>query len=1288
MRRGGFGALFALTVAVLVLGGPGGSSTATPAHRPAAVSEAAAKAQQAMAIRRGSPALERGFCNLQGSEYISCGDCDGFCPADDLKDLVRGFFVQSDRPEIVPENCPGKLPKVPKADMNAAASDADLKAHWDVPFELRRTVRFVIAMVPDPAHTHLSLQTDRILESIMQGAQGSGYLFSRAYLPWDPAKHPESDDYLTRLNESSWQTDREGLPGLLIFRKAQPNNICEAARPLFVFIVGERPTGGIDKRQFQSALRIMAAIRDENKDNVSKEPLRILGPNFSGSLYSLDYLLDHDPIDLDPPARERPVIIDSGGVSSFDTISWFMKSRNDAKRQVDFRTFVESNQYQLARFLAYAVCERHYQPNDVVLLAEDETAYGNFHPETPLNRAKSDFNDCRARLADVPTVFFPRDISHLRSAYQQQTQVASAADTGTKAPRTTLPLNMEDAGSDDDTVPTYSPGQTPLSEEATLLGIISSLHKQHAKFVIVVATNPLDEIFLSQYLTRVYPEVRIVTFDEDLLLSREVDDPRFTGILSVTTYPLFPETADAVAFPVGTLPGSAQHHDFASDASVGTYNAAVSLFAEKQTPSCVHSPNMAAPAAANPCNDLPANLLLAEYGWPALAGNGREDRQAQERLIPPLTLTVIGNDGFWPVAILDGDRYKHFGGAPGSFLHAIDSASQQAANSQMKLKPWEMLCSLFIVATIIYLFLRWKGSILTSTRIAANFAPVNNSYCNYGLFVADVTLVSILGLLMSPWFSSSFPIADLPLAATLFAALAALWIGSVWDLHRRRNDKLAGVSLAWSILFLLIVYLRLDHGPAASVNLFFYRFVHITSGVSPLAPFLVLALSGLWWAWHTLAGLVLSDDRGPKLPKETEFKLPEKAAVGSEATAQPPDGPAANSISMQELRFSALSQDGNRILLRVIHPGDPDYRVLLLPVLGLIMALFLIDYSHPVRGLEGRGYDWTYAFVFCFVLFVLLCDLFRIVVVWIELRRPLSTLNRLTLRRAFPRQEEIVGKPIWRLGSSAFDDFFPLLGRQLDSLRELKKFLEAGQPLHQAISTVEVAAKDLAENVGQYRQAQRKVSPAGPGRFISFFLSGEEPSGTTILEYLSVFQTQLASACAKAILYLDERWKLETQAHGALPEDAEPTKELQCVKEVLPDSTTIAEDFVCLFYFNFISSIFLRLRALLVSTAGLFVFLVLSFNCYPFQPKSVYHTVMVFVFVLIVALVGVVMGQMHRDPTISHITNTQPGELGWDFWFRMASFIALPLLTLLTSQFPEFGNFLFSWAQPALNNLK
>jgi hypothetical protein len=71
-----------------------------------------------------------------------------------------------------------------------------------------------------------------------------------------------------------------------------------------------------------------------------------------------------------------------------------------------------------------------------------------------------------------------------------------------------------------------------------------------------------------------------------------------------------------------------------------------------------------------------------------------------------------------------------------------------------------------------------------------------------------------------------------------------------------------------------------------------------------------------------------------------------------------------------------------------------------------------------------------------------------------------------------------------------------------------------------------------------------------------------------------------------------------------------------------------------------------------------------------------------------VAVVGIVFAQMHRDTTLSHITDTEPGQLGSSFWLRLASFVAFPVFSLLASQYPEIGNFLFSWLEPSLHALK
>jgi hypothetical protein len=61
---------------------------------------------------------------------------------------------------------------------------------------------------------------------------------------------------------------------------------------------------------------------------------------------------------------------------------------------------------------------------------------------------------------------------------------------------------------------------------------------------------------------------------------------------------------------------------------------------------------------------------------------------------------------------------------------------------------------------------------------------------------------------------------------------------------------------------------------------------------------------------------------------------------------------------------------------------------------------------------------------------------------------------------------------------------------------------------------------------------------------------------------------------------------------------------------------------------------------------------------------------------------------MHKDATLSRITDTKPGELGLDFWLRLMAFVSVPLFSLLATAFPAVGGFLFSWLQPATQAFK
>jgi hypothetical protein len=53
---------------------------------------------------------------------------------------------------------------------------------------------------------------------------------------------------------------------------------------------------------------------------------------------------------------------------------------------------------------------------------------------------------------------------------------------------------------------------------------------------------------------------------------------------------------------------------------------------------------------------------------------------------------------------------------------------------------------------------------------------------------------------------------------------------------------------------------------------------------------------------------------------------------------------------------------------------------------------------------------------------------------------------------------------------------------------------------------------------------------------------------------------------------------------------------------------------------------------------------------------------------------------MHRNAILSRITDTTANELGWEFYLRLVTFGAVPVLTWLAYQFPEIGGTLYKVA--------
>ena len=131
-----------------------------------------------------------------------------------------------------------------------------------------------------------------------------------------------------------------------------------------------------------------------------------------------------------------------------------------------------------------------------------------------------------------------------------------------------------------------------------------------------------------------------------------------------------------------------------------------------------------------------------------------------------------------------------------------------------------------------------------------------------------------------------------------------------------------------------------------------------------------------------------------------------------------------------------------------------------------------------------------------------------------------------------------------------------------------------------------------------------------------------------------------------------------------------------------------AEEFFCLPYIGFIQNILGRIRTMTFCITFLFIAATISIASYPFDPRPLLGGTFLALFVVIAAIIIFVYAEIHRDPTLSYITNTDPGKLGMDFWVKLIAFGIGPLVGLLTALFPEFTGFLTSWLQPAVGAIK
>lgn len=1231
------------------------------------------------------------------------------------------FYFQSSSaapaPQLNTVKVSNKSEKVPTAKVDAApvsaTCDSNIQNAFDEVFgsgndtEFSKhvrdhSIRFLIATVPDPSHTYLGLEFDRLVEGIQQAAAEGDYTFQSvnyATLPWPI--HSESgdthDDEISEVKTAENATIKKYVaigkrkssdcPGLLIFRKHGKLDSVESY--LVVLLVGEKPTAGLNATQFLSALR---TIKDSKPE---AGVIGILGPNFSGSYSSLNRLLTLSGTDVvvcssetvtPTVTRDHPehpfFVIRSSSTMSDDEINWFRKQNYCRASLVSFFDTVEYQQLKIIQFLGK---EKGVKPEEVAVLSEDETAYGRLTKE----------------VSPTVRVYFPRGIATLRTAYQQEfSSITEPQKNG--APRTTLKPDLGTSGEDQDTVPTYDVRREPLSQEAVLQEIVRTLRQHAVEFVIIRATDIMDTVFLAEHLRESYPTGRLIALGADLLARRDTDDNTLRGMLAVSNYPPFQGWVDENPEIAPDI-----HRIFADSTQEGEFNAALDLIKETENPSTItrdHSGPLKLPKAA-----------YAGFMFPNLDG---VLQPKGEKLRPPLWLSVVGRDGYWPLTVLDTDELSieqpvsksnnqpltnnkpcdtvinksrvACGPRPAGNLEGPESSNikyrglsiglswndlphlrrEMPLSKLAKGKPDvlnEVVAFLLAVISAAFVYSTWWGNISnTGSVVDQCLGPVRNRRkvrlltIGSALLLVTWSLSIMNGMVLVPW-----------------TILAGSIVFNTWTLHK---------ECRWETAFWLTATVAATTGlyfvlfPATNTPtqfMFFYRIYHFTTGLSPNLPLLLICGGMLWWIWYQLKASSLFDIRRPLLPR------------GDGVTQIPTHDRFANAGSARTFLYRRN-----------------------FALLGIGTVLLLVFQKLRLHSLEGTKLDFLYNASLCLGLVLLLNSLYGAWVYWQRCRDLLIALNRTPLRYSFMEISGFEWRRVWGLaGADNAFAYRPMvrcwqaLGRLYGSLDVTQQgYLarangilldEAGQLMRQS----EPIRKVLTEVTSDPKRDSGSLFLSVPTRFWKQWVGGatrQMDLNQQFCRRIEVFQSQL-SILATMVYHcvLEEYWQHDRRAVTRSPK--KKGKELQegmangengsGALGPVPAVVQWAEEFVALVYISFIIRVLIRIRWLGMTAIGMYVFLLLAATLYPFEPKGTIHAFFVFVFLSMLCTIGLIYAQMHRDDTLSHLTDTQPGQLGGDYWWRMASFAGVPLFTLVTTQVPQLSRTLFFWVKPLLDGI-
>jgi hypothetical protein len=594
---------------------------------------------------------------------------------------------------------------------------------------------------------------------------------------------------------------------------------------------------------------------------------------------------------------------------------------------------------------------------------------------------------------------------------------------------------------------------------------------------------------------------------------------------------------------------------------------------------------------------------------------------------------------------------------------------------------WRFCCVLALIALGIHFFACRFGWAQQSLGMFVQFTPLEGHRAP-ALIAAGWAIISSLLMIL---FLTSFRIyawlGTMDRAwvwATAAGAISALILGSLewrwWTAGPRWADDEETRELAsarrrklhyspiWialmfeaALVFAGAVWLSLDFGGSNETGVTTaYRSVHLLSGVSPVVSLLLMVAGFYWWFWQALSGLALLGNGRPILPRSGHL----------------PPG------------FTQLSDTIGNDIDRAATPfpwfGWNTLLLYLLPLFLVILLAFVLQrawaqaFDLVLHSLENQAFSRTLHFLVSLGLYLILLESLQFSATWLALKRLLEALNRLPLRRTFAALQGLSMQSLWRMSGTSSRARYKVFSHQLESLLHLRNELEAPDSREGASSELRHEVRAAWAQGWHFVQVRSRCRD---------FAMVNDPEAQAVRLRFCI--------CAERIIrcLLVKEWQQERESLDlrAAPVDGKASESMALNKN---RAVQLGEEFLCMIYVGYLQNILGRMRTMVLSMAGLFAAIAVSMGFYPYTPRPTISLSLMVLLLFIGTVVGTVYAGLDRDTTLSHITNTEPGQLGTHFWLRIVSFVGVPALGLIVAQFPEVTDFVFSWIEPTMNAIK